>query len=45
MCLFFTPQIIYQYGEPWWNDTEGKTEEIWEKPIPVCPPAITLFYE
>jgi hypothetical protein len=33
--LLFIPQIIYEYGEPWWNDTgRGKTEELGEKPTP-----------
>jgi hypothetical protein len=28
--------------EPWWNDIDGKTEELREKPFPVqlCPPQI-----
>jgi hypothetical protein len=26
---------IHEYGEPQWNDTDGKTEETREKPVPV----------
>jgi hypothetical protein len=42
MGLLFMPQVIYQHGEPWWNDIEGKTEELREKPVlvPLCPPQI-----
>jgi hypothetical protein len=40
--LLFTPHIIYEYGQPRWNDTDGKTEELGEKPVTValCPPQI-----
>jgi hypothetical protein len=27
--------VIYEYGESWWNDIDGKTEELREKPVPV----------
>jgi hypothetical protein len=32
----------YEFGERRWNDIDGKTEELGEKPIPVplCPPQI-----
>jgi hypothetical protein len=41
--LFFTPEIIYEFGEPRWNVTEGKTEELREKavPVPQYPPIIS----
>jgi hypothetical protein len=44
MGLLFNSQIIYEYGEPWWNDTDRKTEELREKPVPVplCPTQIPL---
>jgi hypothetical protein len=40
--LFISPQMIYKYGEPQWNDIDGKTEELREKSVPVslCPPQI-----
>jgi hypothetical protein len=41
--LLFIPQIIYEYGEPRWNDTDrGKPKNSREKPVPVplCPPQI-----
>jgi hypothetical protein len=39
--LLFIPQI-YDCGKPQWNDTDGKTEELREKlvPVPLCPPLI-----
>jgi hypothetical protein len=39
LCSSF---ICREYGEPWWNDIDGKTEELGEKPVPVplCPPQI-----
>jgi hypothetical protein len=42
MDILFIPQIIYEFGEQWWNDTDGKTEEFKDKPVPVplCPPQI-----
>jgi hypothetical protein len=32
--------MIHDYEEPWWNDTDRKTKELGEKPVPVplCPP-------
>jgi hypothetical protein len=34
--LLFILQVIYEFGEPRWNDTDrGKTEELGEKPVPV----------
>jgi hypothetical protein len=31
MGLFFIPQLIYEHGEPWWNDIDrGK--------LLICPP-------
>jgi hypothetical protein len=27
--------MIYDYGEPQWNDIDGKAEELGEKPFPV----------
>jgi hypothetical protein len=40
MGLLFILDVIHEYGEPWWNDIDGKTEELGEKPVPVplCPP-------
>jgi hypothetical protein len=40
--LFFTPEMIYEFGEPRWNVTDGKTEELREKavPVPHYPPII-----
>jgi hypothetical protein len=35
--LLFIPQVIYEYGESWWNDTDRKTEEIRVNPVPVPP--------
>jgi hypothetical protein len=33
----FIPQMIYEYREQWWNDTDtGKLKELGEKPVPVC---------
>jgi hypothetical protein len=26
--LLFIPQVIYEYGVPWWNGIDGKTEEL-----------------
>jgi hypothetical protein len=39
--LLFIPQTIYEYGEQWWNDIDGKTKEL-EEPVPmsICPPQI-----
>jgi hypothetical protein len=43
--LLFIPQIIYEYGEPWWNDidSEKPKKKLGEKPVPVplCPPQIS----
>jgi hypothetical protein len=42
--LLFIPQIIYEYGEPWWNDIDSeKPNKFGEKPVPVplCPPQIS----
>jgi hypothetical protein len=38
----FISQIIREYGEPQWNDADGKTEELGEKTvqIPLCPSQI-----
>jgi hypothetical protein len=33
--LLFVPQMIYEYGEPWWNNIARKTEEVGDKPVPV----------
>jgi hypothetical protein len=40
--LLFMPQMIHEYGEPWWSDIDGGTEELGEKlvPMPLCPPQI-----
>jgi hypothetical protein len=40
--LLFIPQVIYEYGEQWWNDTDSGKPNNWEKPVPVplCPPKI-----
>jgi hypothetical protein len=42
MGLLFIPQMMYESGEPWWNDIDGKTKELGEKLVPVllCPPQI-----
>jgi hypothetical protein len=42
MGLLFIPQVIYEYGEPRWYDTNMKTEKLGENPVPVapCPPQI-----
>jgi hypothetical protein len=33
--LFFSPKMLYECGELWWNDITGKTEELGEKPVPM----------
>jgi hypothetical protein len=40
--LFFIPQVISEYGQPRWNNTDRKTEELGEIPFPVglCQPQI-----
>jgi hypothetical protein len=41
--LLFIPQMIYESGEPRWNDIDkGKTEKLAEKPVPMqlYPPQI-----
>jgi hypothetical protein len=41
--LLFIPEMIYDSGEPWWNDTDrGKPKNSEKKPFPVplCPPQI-----
>jgi hypothetical protein len=38
MGLFFIPQVMYEYGEPWWNDTDtGKTKEPKRRTCPTDP--------
>jgi hypothetical protein len=34
------PQMIYEYGEPRWNDIDRETKELGQKPVSVslCPP-------
>jgi hypothetical protein len=41
----FIPQMIHEYGEPQWNDIDGKTDELGEKPflLPLCPPQAPRF--
>jgi hypothetical protein len=34
MGLLFISQVIYDYGEPWWNDIDEKTEELKRKTCP-----------
>jgi hypothetical protein len=35
-CLeFLYFEVGNPNGEPWWNDTDGKTEDLREKPDPV----------
>jgi hypothetical protein len=34
MGLLFIPQAIYEYGEPWWNDTDRVKLKNSEKPVP-----------
>jgi hypothetical protein len=29
-------QVIFEYGDPWQNDIGSKTEELKEKPVPLC---------
>jgi hypothetical protein len=31
MALLFIPQMIYDYGEPWWNDTDRRKPKNSEK--------------
>jgi hypothetical protein len=40
--LLFISQMIREYGEPWWNDIDSKTEELGEQPVPMplWPPQI-----
>jgi hypothetical protein len=34
MGLFFIPHVIYEHGEPWWNDTDT-----WK--LSICPPELS----
>jgi hypothetical protein len=34
--LLFIPQVIYEHGEPWWNDVEGKTD-LSTRALPILP--------
>jgi hypothetical protein len=36
MSLLFIPQVIYEYGEPRWNDINGKTKELGGKTSSHC---------
>jgi hypothetical protein len=43
MGLLFIPWVIYEDGEPWWNDSDrGNPKNLEKKPItvPLCPPQI-----
>jgi hypothetical protein len=43
--LFLIPQVIYEYREPRWNDTDRRTEELGgggnPVPVPLWPPQIS----
>jgi hypothetical protein len=34
--LLFIPQVIYEYGEPWWNYTDRGKPQIFEKNVFQC---------
>jgi hypothetical protein len=36
MGLLFIPQVIYEHGEPWWNDTERGKSKNSEKNLFQC---------
>jgi hypothetical protein len=36
MGLLFILQMIYEYGEPWWNDTNRRKLNNLEKNLPQC---------
>jgi hypothetical protein len=40
MGLLFIPQMIYEYGEPQWNDTDNGNPENSEKILKTTLPAI-----
>jgi hypothetical protein len=43
MGPLFIPWVIYEYGEPWWNDSDrGNPKNLEKKPVtvPLCPPQI-----
>jgi hypothetical protein len=41
--LLFITQIMYEHGEPRWDDIDTGTEELGERPVPVplCLPQIS----
>jgi hypothetical protein len=36
MGLFFIPQVIYEYGEPWWIDIDREKPKNSEKNLSQC---------
>jgi hypothetical protein len=34
--LLFIPQVLYDYGEPWWNDIDRVKPKILEKNLSQC---------
>jgi hypothetical protein len=36
MSLLFIPQVIYEHGEPWWNDTDKGQQKNTEKNLSKC---------
>jgi hypothetical protein len=34
--LLFTPQMVYDYGQPWWNDTDRVKPENSRKNLSQC---------
>jgi hypothetical protein len=36
MGLLFIPQIIYEYGEPWWNYTDREKLKSSDKNLSQC---------
>jgi hypothetical protein len=42
MGLLFISQMIYDYGEPWWNNMDREYKRTRRKSVPVllCPPEI-----
>jgi hypothetical protein len=36
MGLLFIPQVIYDYGEPWWNGIDSRKPKNLEKTLSQC---------
>jgi hypothetical protein len=34
--ILFIPQMIYEYGEPWWNDIDRRKPKNSEKNLSQC---------